>query len=125
MVENKLNQKMLWRNKNLKIKNVKETRKRKQVVQTEMLMSVRYQVFQALSMYFKDLQVTDQKFVKAESVGHSTCCRETLDNRIFLCSIRLNLLLGELNTENSGIEKKIKQTWGMKLMIILKIANIL
>lgn len=76
-------------------------------------------------MYFNDLQVTDQKFVKADSVGHGRCCRETLDNRIFLCSIQFNLLLGKLNTENSSIEKKIKQTWGIKLMIILKIANIL
>lgn len=74
-------------------------------------------------MYLNELQVEGQKFVKVSSVGYSRCCRPKLDKRLFLCSIQFNFLLDEMNTENSRIEKKIKQSGGIKIMMIITIIN--
>lgn len=75
MIENKLNQKMHWRNKTFKIKNMKETRKSKQVAQIEMFVFVGDKCSGDFSMFFHDLQVTEQKFVEVDSVDDGRFCR--------------------------------------------------
>lgn len=53
----------------MKIKNVKETRKSKQIVHIRMLVSVGDSVPGAF--YVSDLKVKEEKFVKVDSVGHA------------------------------------------------------
>lgn len=43
---------------------------------------------------------------------------------MFLCSSQFNVLLDEQSGENSRMEKKIKQSWGIKIMMTIAIINI-